>query len=121
MIKFAKWSDLHRQRSVDGEKRWVIKNLISLASELPVKEMPLEHLCFRDLHPVISSFRDWIGHIKSVYSADLSYPIILDDEGSVMDGAHRIAKAFLEKKETIKFVRFETTPPADYYEKDVIN
>ena len=107
--------DIHKQRFEDNNGKYVIKNLISLASELPVQEMPLEHLNFHSLYPSIKSFRDWVGHIKSVLNADLEFPIILDDEGYVMDGRHRIAKAILEGEETIKFVRFKETPSPDYY------
>ena len=46
--------------------------------------------------------------------ADMSYPIIMDDEGFIMDGWHRVAKALLEGRETIKAVRFENTPAPDY-------
>ncbi|GAG07020.1 unnamed protein product, partial [marine sediment metagenome] len=49
-----------------------------------------------------------------VNDADLSCPIILDDEGYVMDGRHRVMKALLLKKETIKAVRFEKNPVHDY-------
>ncbi|MCD6162602.1 MAG: hypothetical protein J7K40_09350 [candidate division Zixibacteria bacterium] len=117
MITVESATDIHKQRFEYKDQRYVIKNLISLASELPVQEMPLEHLNIFDLHPDIKSFRNWIGHIKSVLDADLDCPIILDDEGYVMDGRHRIAKAILEGKETIKFVRFRETPPPDYYEE----
>ena len=118
MIDIKPVTNIHTQCFCDKSKRFVIKNLISLASELPVQEMPLEHLNFYNMHPTIESFREWIGHIKSVLNADLKYPIILDDEGFVMDGRHRIAKAFLEGNESIKFVRFKKTPPPDYYEKE---
>lgn len=109
--------DNHTQRFEDGDKRYVIKNLISRAAALPVQEMPLEHLNIYGLFPKISSMRRWVGHMKSVLEADLDYPIILDDEGYVMDGRHRVARALLEGKETIKFVRFEKTPDPDYYEE----
>lgn len=117
MIEIKSITNIHDQRFSYKDQRYVIKNLISLASELPVQEMPLEHLNIFDLHPRIMNFRKWIGHIKSVLNADLEFPIILDDEGYVMDGRHRIAKAILEGKETIKFVRFKETPSPDYYEE----
>ena len=51
-----------------------------------------------------------MGHMKSVNSANLKYPIILDEDGEVMDGRHRIMKAMLENKKTIKAVRFNENP-----------
>jgi len=115
MIKVKKWSDIHEQRFRDGDKRYVIKNLISLASELPVQEMPLEHLCISFLKPKIESLFEFVCQVKTTLEADLNCPIILDEEGYVMDGRHRIARAILEGKETIKFVRFNETPKPDYY------
>jgi len=48
----------------------------------------------------------------------LSYPIILDDEGYVMDGRHRIFKALLKNKPSIKAVRFTKTPKCDFIKAD---
>ena len=66
------------------------------------------------VHPKIENSRGWLGHIRAVLDADLNCPIILDDEGDIMDGRHRVAKAILEGKATIKYVRFDKTPPWDY-------
>lgn len=118
MIEIDKSTDIHTQRFKDGTKRFVIKNLISQAADLTVQEMPLEHLNIAFLHPHIGSMREFVAHIKSVLDADIDTPIILDDEGYVMDGRHRIARALLEEHETIKFVRFEKTPDPDYYGED---
>ena len=57
---------------------------------------------------------DFVQHIEKVNSADLECPIILDEEGYVMDGRHRIAKALLQKVNSIKAVRFEKTPDCCY-------
>ena len=46
--------------------------------------------------------------------ADLRYPIILSADGRVMDGMHRVAKAYLEGRETIQAVQFEVDPRPDY-------
>ena len=51
--------------------------------------------------------------MKRVLNTDLNYPIILNEEGFIMDGWHRVTKALLEGRETIKAVRFEKTPPPD--------
>lgn len=54
--------------------------------------------------------RQLVGHMKSVIKADLKYPIILDEDGELLDGRHRLMKALLEGKETIKAVRFVENP-----------
>ncbi len=42
------------------------------------------------------------------------YPIILGNDGRVMDGMHRIARALLEGHATIKAVQFEIQPGPDF-------
>jgi hypothetical protein len=48
-------------------------------------------------------------HCKKVKEADLSYPIILDWNGSIADGRHRVIKALVEGMTTIKAVRITWT------------
>ena len=52
-------------------------------------------------------------HTARIVAADLTYPIILNDNGALMDGGHRICKALLEGQETIWAVRFEEMPSPD--------
>ena len=118
MIKIQKWSNVGTQRFQDGKKQYVINNLISLAKKLETKEMPIEHLNIYNLGFKGDSMREWVSHMKAVLEVDLKYPIILDEDGYVMDGRHRIAKALLNGEETIKFVRFDKTPPPDYFSED---
>ena len=56
-----------------------------------------------------------------IQQADLSYPIILSADGKVMDGMHRVAKAKLLNHLTIKAIRFEITPPANFINIDEDN
>lgn len=49
-------------------------------------------------------------HMAAINAADLSYPIILDEDGEIMDGRHRIMKAMLAGEKTIKAVRFDENP-----------
>lgn len=39
--------------------------------------------------------RDFCKHMKRIQEADLSYPIILHPEGHIMDGYHRLCKAYM--------------------------
>jgi len=104
---------IKNQTFVDGKKEWFVSRLIDKSKDLPVQEMPMSALNIYSLCPMCNSMKQFVNHIKKVLDADLSYPIILDEEGYCMDGRHRIAKALLEGKETIKFVRFEETPSCD--------
>jgi len=105
---------IKNQTFSDGDKVWKIPRLLMLASELEPFDLPLKHLNVYRLYPDINSTADFVNHIRYTLDADLDCPIILDDEGYVMDGRHRIARALLEKRESIKAVRFDETPPPCY-------
>ncbi|MCG7904389.1 MAG: hypothetical protein JAY60_18430 [Candidatus Thiodiazotropha weberae] len=72
-------------------------------------DVPLDHL--NVYHKYRShTLREMVMHMQAVERADLSYPIILDEDGEVMDGRHRIMKALLKGEKTIKAVRFDENP-----------
>jgi len=52
-------------------------------------------------------------HARDILRADLSYPIIMTRSGDVLDGAHRIAKAYLDGRETLPAVVLDDWPPPD--------
>lgn len=52
-------------------------------------------------------------HVKLVNDADLSYPIILDWNGGIADGRHRLIKALVLGHSTIKCVRMTYKPNFD--------
>jgi len=56
------------------------------------------------------TLREMVMHMKAVNDADMECPIILDEDGDIMDGRHRIMKAILLGLPTIKAVRFEDNP-----------
>ncbi|MCK5015926.1 MAG: hypothetical protein KAS32_02550 [Candidatus Peribacteraceae bacterium] len=119
MIKIEKdWKSLAGQRVFgdDGEV-WDISELIERAKDLKVMEIPMEHLTIGSKIAGLR-LRKFVSHMKMVLDADLSYPIILDEDGYILDGRHRMAKALLEGHETIKAVRFEEDPAPSYYKEE---
>ena len=60
------------------------------------------------------TMRSFLEHMKQVQEADLSYPIILNEDGAIIDGRHRFCKAILEGHKTIKAVRFDLDPVGIY-------
>ena len=112
---------LDEQIFVDGGKVWRITRLIQLALELTSFDIPLKQFSIYNLVPTFegnSPTKQFIDYIKRIHEVNLSYPIILDDEGFVMDGRHRVFKALLENAESIKAVRFEKTPVHDYLQDE---
>lgn len=117
-LKIAPFSPWTKQIYEDGAHHWKVTTLVAKAKDLKLRKMPIEALNLVGMEPNLLSMRNWVGHIKSVLDADLSYPIILDEHGRVMDGRHRIAKALLDGEDTIDYVRFDETPSPDWYEDE---
>lgn len=93
-----------------GRHSWSVARLFELVRELPVMDVPLEHLNMYNTYEKLT-LREMVMHMKAVLDADLDKPIILDEDGEIMDGRHRLMKAILHNAETIKVVRFEENPP----------
>jgi hypothetical protein len=102
-----------------GLDAWDVDRLIELAAQLPVEEVRLEDLPEIDSvywfdqseHPTV---RKVVEHFRLFQDVNPSYPIILGPDNRVMDGMHRIAKALLEGKTTIRAVRLRELPDPDY-------
>ena len=97
------------QMSKLGAHHWSVPRLFELSRDLPVMDIPLDHLNIYHKYDVVT-LRDMVMHMRAVNEADLSFPIILDEDGDIMDGRHRLMKALLTGTKTIKAVRFEKNP-----------
>lgn len=106
------WHKPHAQECSLGKHCWNVARLFELARDLPVMEVPLLHLNVYYTYDKLT-LREMVMHMKAVRDADLSFPIILDEDGELMDGRHRIMRAMLAGLETIKAVRFTTNPAPD--------
>ncbi|MFI5734522.1 hypothetical protein ACIA49_30680 [Kribbella sp. NPDC051587] len=100
----------------DTERLW------ELAAGLPVEPVLIDDIkefdenCWFGDGPV--TCRMVAQHVDRINKADLSYPVILSADGRLMDGGHRIAKAWLAGSTTINTVRFPTDPEPDYIKQD---
>ena len=80
------------------------------------RKLKVETVCLRHLdlsrfpwsNGSITSIDDYLYHSVRVQNADTSIPIIIGWDGYPMDGWHRIVKAVLEGRKTIKAYRFES-------------
>lgn len=107
-MKIPTWFHPDSQVSSIGRHRWNVPRLIQLSRNLPIFDAPLNCISVWKKYDV--TMREFVMHMKAVQDADLSYPIILDEDGEIMDGRHRIMKAMLLGHETIKAVRFDENP-----------
>lgn len=100
-----------------GSRVWVVANLIERAKSLEPFDLPLAavHAGTEVWAPVTSAY-GLAKKMRRVMDVETAHPIILDEDGFIMDGWHRIARALLDGKTTIKAVRFDETPPHDYIE-----
>ena len=99
---------------------WSVKRLIELSKDFEVfsvtpsafEELNKNHWYqFEDDVPTPMSL---IEHIRQIDVCDLKYPIILDAQGRIMDGMHRVCKAVLQEVTEISAVQFEVDPPPDF-------
>ena len=79
---------------------WDVHKLVERSADFPVKDIPLAAIKelkenywyqFAGDVPTCQSIAD---HFILMQEADLKYPIILNADGSVMDGMHRVCKAY---------------------------
>lgn len=108
-MKIPEFPSTDTQVSTIGRYEWSVARLIQLAKDLPVMEVPLNHLYVWHKYEKLT-LREMVMHMRTVQAADLSAPIILDEDGEIMDGRHRVMKAMLLSEKTIKAVRFDENP-----------
>jgi hypothetical protein len=119
-----KRSQYHLRRTESGIDAWNVRRLVKLSASLPVAtidptgiaELREDHWYFDD--STIPSPASIIEHIRLIQSCDLSFPIILDQRGRVMDGMHRVCRAVLEGVRQIPAVQFSVDPAPDHVNCD---
>lgn len=108
-MQIPEWGSYKYQFCKIGGNHWSVDRLIQLSKDFDVMDVPLDHInvyfTYNDLRA-----RDFVMHMKAVLDCDLKCPIILDEDGEIMDGRHRLMRAMLEGKKTIKAVRFDENP-----------
>jgi hypothetical protein len=110
----------HLRHSPEGLLAWDVDRLIELTAGQTPREVPLdeireldEEFWFGD-HDNSPTCRAIADHARLIIEADLSYPIILAEDGRVMDGMHRVAKAYIEGRSSIAAIQLRKDPPPDF-------
>lgn len=106
---------VHENTYSDNGKIWTVTNLIARSKDLVPFDLPLAAIytgC--QVWDAVGSAYGMAHHMRRALDVDTSYPIILDQEGFIMDGWHRVLRALIDGKATIKAVRFAETPPHDH-------
>lgn len=81
---------------------WSVAKLADDTKHLPVFDCPLAALDLSGVPWQGANILELSAHIKRVLDADIDCPILLDWEGSIADGRHRVLKALAEGRRTIK-------------------
>ena len=74
--------------------------------DMPLACVVLDTKCWGTL----TDFKDFLVHYTRCTKANLDYPILLDVNGFICDGWHRVARAIIEGRATIKAIRLEEMP-----------
>jgi hypothetical protein len=109
----------HSRPTEQGRAVWLTERLWELARGLPVRRIPIEQIAELDQNCWFNpghapTCRAVALHARQIAEADLAHPIILSADGRLMDGGHRVCKAWMLGHAEIAAVRFETDPEPDY-------
>ena len=107
-----------RNKTTNNYDIWNAETLYQYIKEQKLKpfDIPLAGIDISFVPFSLDSLDDFIFQCKRVKNTDIKIPIILDSCGVVADGYHRIARAILEGKKTIKAYRITTMPKPDRVE-----
>jgi len=99
---------------------WYAQTIWRAAESAPVIQLDLSSIQLLDevvwfggpnnRQPTI---RNVAEHAQDIVNADMSHPIIMVRGGEIIDGAHRIARAHIEGRETIAAAVLEEYPKPD--------
>jgi hypothetical protein len=110
----------HLRPSASGLLAWDVDRLIALTADLVPMLVPLDAI--RELDEPFwfgagsapATCRAVADHARLIIEADTRHPIILGADGRVMDGMHRVAKAYLERRGAILAVQLDVDPEPDF-------
>ena len=109
----------HENTYSHNGKVWTVTNLIARSKDLEPFDLPLAaiYLGTEVWTPEGSPF-GMAHHMRRALDVDTRHPVILSQEGFIMDGWHRVLRALIDGRSSIKAVRFSKTPPHDYLKAD---
>lgn len=109
----------HFRTGEAGLQAWDVHKLVRLAEGQPEEVVALVDIAEVDedwwfAHGDQPTVRRVAEHFRLMVETDLSFPIILDPEGRLMDGMHRVAKALSRGDSVIRAKRLRSLPPPDF-------
>jgi hypothetical protein len=104
-----------------GQGYWWVDRLWLLSADLRPFRAPLDCIQALDLDCWFDgqespTLRAVARHAKRLAEVDVSYPVILSARGVLMDGAHRVARAWADGQNWVLAVQFTDDPEPDWTE-----
>lgn len=110
----------HSHTVPGGRGYWWTERLWAEAAGLPVQTVQIDSITEFDMDCWFdgkgATIRAVAEHARRIQGADLAHPVILSANGRLMDGGHRIAKAYLLGHRTVLAKRFVIDPEPDWTE-----
>lgn len=110
IVEMKKADPLQDQYHDGTGSYWGIARLIDDTKNLVPFDCPVAALNLSDVIWRGNNILDLAVHCKKANDSDLSKPVIIFWDGSIADGRHRIIKAIIKGKRTIKAVRMTWRP-----------
>jgi hypothetical protein len=99
---------------------WKMQTIWAAAEGKPKISVSIDELSLLDAvvwfggpNKVEPTVRRVAERARDIFNADLEFPIIMTKSGDVLDGAHRIAKAYLQGIPIVTAVVLDEYPPPD--------
>jgi disulfide oxidoreductase YuzD len=87
-----------------------VKDIIELSKKNTEFKLPIKGIDISVMPWGKQNIKKLCYHIKRINSASMDYPIILDNEGYICDGWHRLVKAIINGDEYIRAIRLTVMP-----------
>ena len=104
-----------------GQGFWWVDRLWTLSAELRPFRVRLDDIAAFDMDcwfdgQAPPTLRAVARHAQRMAAVDLSFPVILSSSGVLMDGAHRLARAWTDGQDWVLAVQFIHDPEPDWIE-----
>ena len=101
-------------------KIWYVSSLVEYAKSMEVQTIKIEDIRAVKLNlPLLKdhgvTHLEIAYHMRVAMNANMDYPIILAQDGRIMDGHHRVIKALAMGIPEVKVVQFNIDPEPDKY------
>ena len=121
MVVSARSRILYSEPDEDGNsKYWYAETLWEATKNAPIIEIEVSSISILDEvvwfggpNNILPTIRTIAERIQAIQESDLAFPIIKVKDGDILDGAHRIAKAYINKHKFIKAALLDEYPIHD--------